>query len=500
MRNSYLQPEASVVQGFEASLAGKSDEELREVVDANARLYNTVFGEAEASLDFSKVKALGGTDDEKRDKLSNTIAERTAATNLLRSREDKAEADQANEEAVNAIRRRGPRTFSAEQVNALVSGQVNRTVDGENVYNFFRSISDAVHSAAGGESAVAGPETFRRMLANRAVIDTGMAPRNLLRDPSEPLNQITATQTMRTGTGVTTAQAGTGFLTLPPLQQDVEYLSRRMTSVFAFLAARAMELPANAQGAYRYTAETAPARTGGAGRPAARAQAGSLQRAKYNTELRTVPLTIMGQWVPVAVEEFLDVPMFQDFLSTVMREDLLLSVDADLITGDGSSNKVTGLLEIPDASTTTAQTGTSQAPTFGVTQIHSDIWEKVYGVGNAYADAIVMHPNDWHAAITQRDSQDRLLVGNTFDPAAQTLFGLQVIKNTALPAGNTITFASNKVRLITQGGVMVDTTNSHDDGFEKMIDAVRMWVRLGLMSRRDTAVAKTTGWAVKKTS
>ena len=492
MRNSYLQPDESAVQGFEASLAGKSDEELHEVVNTNARLYNTVFEQATPSLDFSKVEALGGTDDEKRDKLSNTIAERTAASNLLRNREAKAEADRENAEAVDRIRRRGPRSFTAEQVNALVASQATQTNDAVNYEGYIASIQNVVRQVAGGEDAPVNIDTFRSMLAKQTTFNTGLLPHNLLR---EPVNVISAASTMQTGTGVTTAQANVGFLTLPPLQQDVEYASRRMVSVFAYLAGRALTLPGNAQGAYRYTAETTP--TGD--KPAARGQAGALNRRKYATEMRTVPLSIMGQWVPVSVEEFLDVPMFQDFLSTVMREDLLLEVDNDLINGDGSGDKVTGLI----ASATTNNTpmpGTSQAPGFGVTQIHSDITEKVYGVGNAMADFILMNPTNWHQAVTQRDSQDRLLVGNTFDANRQTLFGIQVIKNTAVPAGTVLTGASNKVRLVTQGSVNVDTTNSHDDGFSKMIDAIRMWTRLGLMVRRETALAKTTAWQVKKSS
>ena len=492
-RHAYLDPDQGVIDRFEAQLAGRSDEQLRETIDANGRLYNTVFEQAAAALDFSKVEALGGTDDEKRDKLSETIAERKAAANLLDARERKAEADAENNEALEAIRRRGPRTFTAQQVADIVRNRPGQNRDAANLESFIGNVRTAAQAHADTPEAPVTQDAFRRMFNARAGFDTGLEPRTLLRDP---VAAISAGDVLQTGTGVTTAQVNTGFLTLPPLQQDVEYLSRRMTSVFAFLAARAMELPMNAQGQYRYTAETAPQ----GNKPAARAQANALAQRKYATEMRIVPLAIMGQWVPVAVEEFLDVPMFQDFLSTVMREDLLLEVDNQLINGTGVAPNIEGLLDnIPQSNTNDQGAGTQDAPTFGLTELHADIWKEVYGIGNAYADVILMHPNNWHEAVTQRDSQDRFLVGNTVDQVRQTLFGLPVIKNTAIPEDTVATFASNKFRMITQGGVRVDTTNSHDDGFSNLVDAVRMYVRLGLMKRRTTAIAATTMWGVKKT-
>ena len=492
MRNSYLSPEESVVQNYEAQLSGKSDADLKELIRTNGRLYNTFMEEAETNIDVSKVKVVGGTDDEKRDKLSGTIAERQAAMNLLKDREVKEDADRANKDALNAIRTRGPRTFTPEQVTALVRENQSGSPDAQNILDYRDEVVNFVQNIAGSGRTV-GPDTFKQMLAQRAAFETSLLPSNyLLRDP---LNVIDATKTMQTGTGLTGQTGGTGFLSFPPLQQDTEYLSRRATSVYAFLATRAMELPANMQGAYRYSAESAPS----GDKPKARPQAGALSERKYSTVIRTTNLSAMGQMVPVAVEEFLDVPMFMNFLNTVMREDLLLEVDNDLINGDGNNDKVKGLANLDDI-TTTPMPGGAGDPGFGVTQIHSDIIERVFAVGNAYADFVLLNPVNWHQAITQRDSQDRLLVGNTVDATNKRMFGLPVLLNTALAAGTTLVGASNKCQLVTQGNIRVETTNSHDDGFGKLVDAVRMWTRIGLVNRRGTAFAKTTGWMVKKDS
>ena len=457
MRHGYLRPSDEAVQNAENALRSRGTDDIARLVEERGRTFENVMNEAGVEINFDSVTTLGGTGDEKRDKLSTVIAERTAGMNIMAERQEREQAEAENAEANERLQeyRRGPRLFTPEQVRQLATSASpnpapHSTALAEQVQNYFGDGNDFA-------SRFGSPFAFETSVPLMGIVN-------------EPVNVIAAGSTVQTGDGGTGSQANTGFLRFPPLQPDLEYAARRMPSVFSFLSGRvARNLPANYGGAYRYSAETAPTENA----PAFRAQATALPRRKYGTEIRTENLQICGTWVPVAREEFMDVPGFTMFLNNILRDDVLLSVDTSLISGDGTGANLTGLNNISGVNTVDISAIVASAALnsgdsyYGVTGVHQAITTN-FATGHAMSDFIVMNPNDWHEVRTQRDTQERFLVGDALVEVRPSLFGLPVINTPGQTENSVFVGSSSKLMLLTQGGIMVEWTNSHDDGFQQV--------------------------------
>ena len=487
MRHGYLRAEPEAITAARAPLIGKSSADLAKLAEDNYRITAKALDEMGIESKLDGVTAVTGPDNEaKAENLNKVIVDRAAAEQILTEREEVEAAKQENEAANQTVQqyRRGPRVFTPEQVAELARAQRPAPV---NPYpasaKFSKACTDFFGETPTGSN-------FLNKFNQPFWFETGVLLKDLI---EEPINAITATQTMRPGTGETTAQPDIGFLRFPPLQMDLEYYARRQTSVYAFLSRRSRTLPTEAGGAYRYTAETAPTGTA----PAARAAAGVLSAREFGTEIRTSNLEIMGAWVPVAREEFLDVPGFSMFLNTVLRDDVMLAVDNQLLNGNGTAPNIRGLNEITNRQKN-PMAPASGVTEYGTTEIHS-VMTSIFTNGHAMADFIIMNPTDWHSVRTHRDGEKRLQMGSELIDIVPIMFGLPVIRTPAQPAGTVFVGTSSKLMMLEQGGVIVEWTNAHDDGFTKLIDAVRGHCRIGLVSRRDTAQGTVSSFSAEET-
>ena len=486
MRHGYLRAEPKAITAARGPLEGKSSADLADLVESSFRTVNTAFDEMGPELKLDKVKVIDGPDLEgKAENLNKVIVDRAAAQEILSEREEVEAAKQENEAANQTVRtyRRGPRVFTPEQVEQLARAQRPAPVDPYPASTKFAKACSNFFGATSGSN-------FLNKFNQPFWFESGVLLKDLI---EEPVNAITATQTMRPGTGETTAQPDIGYLRFPPLQMDIEYYARRQTSVYAFLSRRSRTLPTEAGGAYRYTAETAPTGTA----PAARVAAGVLSAREFGTEIRTANLEVMGAWVPVAREEFLDVPGFSMFLNTVLRDDVMLAVDNQLLNGTGTAPQIRGLNEITNRQKN-PMAPASGVTEYGTTEIHS-VMTSIFSSGHAMADFIIMNPTDWHSVRTHRDGEKRLQMGSELIDIVPMMFGLPVIRTPAQPAGTVFVGTSSKLMMLEQGGVIVEWTNAHDDGFTKLIDAVRGHCRIGLVSRRDTAQGTVSSFAAEET-
>ena len=487
MRHGYLRPDEAAVTAAENALRAKSTDEIAEIVEGETTLFDKVMGEAGVNIDFSNDTSLGGaTNDDKADKLSESIARRAAGGNIIAERQEAEAAKNENEAANERLReyRRGPRLFTPEQVREIAS----QNTSGANAAPASMALAEQVRNHFGDG------RDFSNRFGSPFGFETTVPVSSLV---MEPQNVIAEADTMRPGTGGTETQTGIGVLRFPPLQPDYEYFARRQTSVFNYLASRvSRNIPNNYGGAYRYSAEVAPSGTA----PAFRRAATALSQREFGTEIRTVNLEFCGEWVPVSREEFLDVQGFTMFLNTVIRDDVMLAIDDQLLNGDGTAPNILGLNSITGKQTVNlnATSVGSGKFGFGTTAIH-EAKTLAFATGHTNSDFVVMNPNDWHLIRTQRDTEDRLLIGGELMDVMPSLFGMPVISTPAQAAETVFVGASMKLMLLQQGGLMVEWTNAHDDGFGKLIDAVRAYCRIGLVSRRDAGQAEVVNFIDKRT-
>lgn len=170
--------------------------------------------------------------------------------------------------------------------------------------------------------------------------------------------------------------------------------------------------------------------------------------------------------------------------------------DQHLVTGSGSSNQITGLLN-----TSNIQSESAAASATPIDAILKAI-TKVRAVGFYEPDAILMHPTDWQSVCLTKDSNGQYLLGGpTFGPYGQNaysnvyqLWGNRVVTTTAISQGTALVGAFRiGAQLWTRQGVLVEMTNSDASDFANGRIAIRAYLRHGLAVYRPTAFCQVTG-------
>lgn len=164
-------------------------------------------------------------------------------------------------------------------------------------------------------------------------------------------------------------------------------------------------------------------------------------------------------------------PAFSTFLNRTLGRDLAIQEDVDLLTGDGTSNKSTGLLSI-SGTTTPVSLGTN-----GRTPKADDVLDEISLLQQANTDMVdfaIGHPRTANSFRKEKDNEGRYLLSFTAGPVAYgapgqptlTLAGyLPFAQTTSIPITQTsgsntdcssIIFGdSSKVVLVERGGVEI---------------------------------------------
>jgi HK97 family phage major capsid protein len=155
-----------------------------------------------------------------------------------------------------------------------------------------------------------------------------------------------------------------------------------------------------------------------------------------------------------------DFPDFAQVVTTEMQRSIIDAENVELLTGDGTTGHMTGLLATPGLLTRTAGVGENAADT--IEQAMTDL-----RTGPAYSDAdgVVLNPDDWSAIRRLKDSQGRYLVETGPTQAAQNrLWGVPVTLTTMCPAGQAVvgTFGLGGTVHIRRG-LTVETSFNADD-------------------------------------
>ena len=177
--------------------------------------------------------------------------------------------------------------------------------------------------------------------------------------------------------------------------------------------------------------------------------------------------------------------------------DLQLREELALLSGDGTSNSIKGVLKRDGIQTVAnVSKGTVSDPDLifkGISAVHE--------VTGFAADGIVINPADYQAIRLSKDSNGQYFGGGFF--AGQygnggimqnpSLWGLRTVVSASIPKGTVAVGAfSIAAKVFRKGGVRIESTNSHGDNFTNDQITVRLRERLGLQVKYPAAIAKVT--------
>lgn len=187
--------------------------------------------------------------------------------------------------------------------------------------------------------------------------------------------------------------------------------------------------------------------------------------------------------------------MLEDFdqIASYINGRLVLFVqqreEQQLLGGNGISPDLTGLLN--RASLTAAQAKASDSIADAV---HKEI-TKIRVASFLDPTALVFHPNDWEAALLEKDSQLRYYGNGPFNTQTNpTYWSLPVVSTTAMTENTVLVGAfATAAQIYRRSGITVDMTNSNEDDFKKNLVAIRAEERLALAVYRPAAFGTVTG-------
>jgi HK97 family phage major capsid protein len=192
-------------------------------------------------------------------------------------------------------------------------------------------------------------------------------------------------------------------------------------------------------------------------------------------------------FLPVTDEQLEDEPRIRGIIDNRLPFMVRQRLDLQILVGNGTAPNLRGILNVVGIQTQAK--GADPTPD----AVYKAI-VKVNVTGQAQANAVVFHPNDWQDVRLLRTADGLYIWGNPSDAGPERIWGLRVAmaqaetENTAL-VGDFANYAELAVRR----GVDTQVSNSHSTYFVEGKQAIRADMRVALVVYRPAAFCTVTG-------
>lgn len=201
----------------------------------------------------------------------------------------------------------------------------------------------------------------------------------------------------------------------------------------------------------------------------------------------TVIVRKLAVFLPVTDEQLEDVPQIRGYIDNRLPFMIRQRLDSQILSGNGTAPNLRGLLNVVGIQTQAK--GTDPTPD----AIYKAII-KVEVTGQASANAVMFHPNDWQNVRLLRTADGIYIWGNPSDTGPERIWGLPVIRAQAATSGTALVGDfQNYVQLAVKRGIDVQISNSHSTFFAEGKQALRADMRCALVCFRPTAFCTVTG-------
>jgi len=224
------------------------------------------------------------------------------------------------------------------------------------------------------------------------------------------------------------------------------------------------------------------------------AEGGTKPQSNVTFESKTDLVKKLAVWIPVSDEALDDVPQLFGYLQQLLRYDLKLEEEEQILKGDGTGNNLPGIM----TQATAFNAALGKAGDTAIDTVRRAIYQ-VRKQAKLAADATVMTELDWMNIELQKDAQNRYLFANLQGFVTPILWGRPVITSDSMDEGNgTDTGGEFLVGNFQRGATIYDRMSflfkvgMINDDFIKNQRALLVEERLGLAVRRNYAFVKGT--------
>jgi HK97 family phage major capsid protein len=154
-----------------------------------------------------------------------------------------------------------------------------------------------------------------------------------------------------------------------------------------------------------------------------------------NYERVTAAVETLAHWIPITNRALADAPQMQDIINGRLLTGLDLSLESQVLTGDGTSPNISGLTDQGIMTLALGSNSTVDAVLRAMVQIEVS--------GLVSPTDVVMHPTEWLSIRLARENAatgtlGQYLMGPPSLPGPMTIFGLPVVKSLGITDGSAI--------------------------------------------------------------
>ena len=202
-------------------------------------------------------------------------------------------------------------------------------------------------------------------------------------------------------------------------------------------------------------------------------------------ELRTTPTQVIAHWVAASRQILDDAPQLRDLIDTELRYGLALVEESQLLSGDGISPNLHGL--IPQATAFDDPLDGQITDPNQIDRIGSAILQSA--LADFPATGIVLHPSDWQLMRMLKDGESRYILGAPGAEVEPVLFGLPVVATKAIAAGSFLVGNFQEAAtLYDRWSPRVEISTEHSDFFTRNLVAILAEQRIALAVRKAAAL------------
>jgi HK97 family phage major capsid protein len=210
---------------------------------------------------------------------------------------------------------------------------------------------------------------------------------------------------------------------------------------------------------------------------AASPQVETATKAQSDMSLQAVqmPVRTIAHWIRASKQIMDDLPGLQEAVNTHLLYGLNLKIEAELLSGDGTGEHLSGLIPAATAFSTSLLGSGSWNRLDIIARAIQQAERSDYGV-----DSIVLHTDDfWSMALT-KSTQGEYLFGEPGATTVPTLWGRPVAVTNSIASGTFLVGSSQTALIRDRMEATIDISGNYNDDFVKNMLVILCEARLAL--------------------
>ena len=226
---------------------------------------------------------------------------------------------------------------------------------------------------------------------------------------------------------------------------------------------------------------------------AATAQGSALGQSDFDVTATSVNVEKIGTFLRITEEMLNDTAGLSSYLSARIPSKVMGIEDTEIISGDGSSPNLSGLLTDGTAFTTSSgglfYQSVESANEFDVIVVALN----QLALLNYQADTIIMNPTDFHKIVLLKSTANEYLRNQIIQGLQPAINGVPITLNTAMPAGKFLVGnLAQSTQLWVRDGLCLEFARQDSDNFTKNFVTVRAQERVALTTYTPNGIVQGT--------